>query len=63
MPLKSLIWICKIDGFPELPFASPSDVSGGNVVCEQVFVREAPGFSSPSIYRNLLKIFDILAGG
>lgn len=59
--MKSLLWICRIEGFPDLPFASPKDVSGGNIVCEQVFVRETPGFSSPTIYRNLLKIFNILS--
>lgn len=45
---------------PLLGFASPHDVSGGDIVCERLLVQENPEWKSPTLYKWLRFQWDIL---
>lgn len=55
------MWLCRDNITGAIEFASDRDLSGRDFSCEQVLVKDTPGFSSPSVYRNLLRIFEILS--
>lgn len=45
---------------PLLGFVSPTDVSGGDIVCERLLVEENPQWRSPTLWRWARLIWDLL---
>jgi hypothetical protein len=48
---------------PLLGFVSPHDVSGGDIVCEQLLVKENPQWKSPTLWKWVKLTWDLLELG